>query len=343
MTTEGGVHGPELAQQLRAELARMQRAEDRIEDALLSMRAARRRLEAIAAALERSEARVRGALPQAPEQTPDQAPGSRPVGPAGLPWRRGASPGWPRRDGSGGPPNEEATPPAHTAPPATATPAEAERRRQRRRLGLVAIAAAATVAAVGWLAFLGLRGGVVAPPLVVSGGGPVAPSSPGGAEEAPERTSTPPGPLADLPAAPAARRALYDSLAQARSPLFEPLLDSVTATTTHGDVKNAVDAWTSPGEVSAKERDLVEAAMVQWILKREVDQRVELDGELLRNPCRGRSCSALLNLWQMGKDRYNFPPMPDEDATTDTQGLATVQAAVVLHWLQELNGPAGPS
>ena len=62
---------------------------------------------------------------------------------------------------------------------------------------------------------------------------------------------------------------------------------------------------------------------------------------MLRNPCRGRSCTALLDLWKSQRQIYGLPAVP-ADATTDAGALRQAEAAVVLQWLRAANLPGSP-
>ena len=365
MTSERETGAREITRRLRDELARIRTAEAQVEQALQSVRGARRRVEELALSLEMDESRVRelvreeiAAVGAPPARDAEPAAG-RAAGPAGLPWRNAPEERsrWSRPAGAGAAAGAAAAGAARhaeasrlagsggAAASAGEATADAPGRRERRRLALVAVAAALTVVVVGWLAFRGLRDGVVPGPMVLSddAGAPAEERGDVAAEGQEEEEGAPPageeagaGPLVTLPPSPEARQQLYDSLFAARSALFAPLLDSVAALTDDRDVEGAVEAWGGDGDLGAKDRDLVQSALVQWILKREIDQRVEVDGELLRNPCRGTSCSALLNMWQMGREAFGFPEMPD-DAPTNADLLHTVEAMVVLERMQDLH------
>ncbi|MBW3534769.1 MAG: hypothetical protein KY453_06050 [Gemmatimonadetes bacterium] len=348
MTIQRDSDNREIARRLRDELARVRTSEAQVEQALQAVRGARRRIEELALSLELEEDRVRTLVRQEMEAVEatgaaQEAPGRS--GPAGLPWR--SPPDGARRPPSSADTRRAPDPTVSAAGAAASTAStdpDGKALGERRRLALVAVAAAVTVVLVGWLAFQGLRDGVTAPPLLMSDDAPAeaeAPSARSG-EESPTESADPgvdpsvPAVLARLPDAPAAQVQLYDSLFQARSPLFAPLLDSVAAESDARQVTDAVEAWRGDGDLGAKDRDVVQSALVQWILMREIDQRVDVDGELLRNPCRGTSCSALLNIWQMGSEAFGFPEMPD-DAPTNTDALRTVEAMLVLERMQDLH------
>jgi hypothetical protein len=160
------------------------------------------------------------------------------------------------------------------------------------------------------------------------------------AVDAPAPAGAPPAasPLASLPADPAARQALYDSLFAARSPLFDPLLATLESETGNRDIRRALGAWREDA-MDAQFADLLHSALLQHVLRGAVDPRIEIDGQVLRNPCRGRSCTALLNAWEGQRDRYGLPPVP-ADAATDPRALRQAETALVLAWLQEAHEAA---
>jgi hypothetical protein len=137
---------------------------------------------------------------------------------------------------------------------------------------------------------------------------------------------------------PAARVAIYDSLWTARSSLFDTLLATADAETSERTVKRAIAAW-KDGTADAQAGDLIHSTFVQHVLKQEVDPRIELDGQLLRNPCRGRSCTALLSAWQKDGAKYGLDA-PPSDASTNVPALRQAEVALVIGWMRELHeGP----
>lgn len=209
----------------------------------------------------------------------------------------------------------------------------------RRLLVLGAIAFVAVVL-VGWLAIQGIQRGS-------AGGGPTAtvgPASEPALDAAEETSPSPGGPLARLPDGPAAREAFYDSLWAVRSPLFDPLLATVEEETDEATVERVAEAWRE-GELDLQQADLLHSAFVQAAIAERTGRPLELDGQLLRNPCRGRSCLALLELWREEGDRYGLPDPPD-DAATNTAALRRAEVALVLDHVRELNAresvPADP-
>jgi hypothetical protein len=210
-----------------------------------------------------------------------------------------------------------------------------------RRLIAIGVAAMIAVMLVGWLAIRGLRSRslpaaqtemvvepVAAPPAPVADLPPMEPAAPVQAS-----------PLAALPTDPAARAALYDSLWSARSPLFDPLLAAVESATEDRPVERAIASWREGG-VDVQEGDLLHSALVQEALSVRIGRQLDIDGQLLRNPCRGGSCTALLGLWRLERARYGFPEVP-ADAATNTTALRQVEAALVLDWMKDGGAHAG--
>jgi len=361
--------GQELSRRIRDELERIRDAEGRVEDALESVRQARRRVEVIARELGREETRVRalvreelrasgaslppGSCPGVAELLPDEEsalPSSDPRS-----WRSDPAVGWSRR-----PPAPEAdalpvpsalpepirvdvpvlAPPRARADRADDVPLPDTRVADRwtapgGRLIGIGLAAVLAVSLVGWLAIRGLqRTGPTGPQPGATAPAP-APTVP--LVDAPPEAA-PAGPtsvLAALPTDPVARTALYDSLAAAHSPLFDPLLAAVEADSDDDAIERALESWRE-GDVDVQEGDLLHSAFVQEALKLRTGRLLEIDGQLLRNPCRGGSCTALLELWRTQRERYGFPEVPS-DAATNTTALRQVEAALVLDWMKEAN------
>ena len=61
----------------------------------------------------------------------------------------------------------------------------------------------------------------------------------------------------------------------------------------------------------------------------EVDSALTIDGNILRQPCGGRSCGALLKLWQERGEAFGLPAWT-AGAATDAQAIATVERILVL-------------
>lgn len=247
------------------------------------------------------------------------------------------------------PPTGAAQTPAASAPPPPIVAVEpATTAPWGRRIGLGVVVALA-VALIGWFAIRGLQKDSVEKTAAVdttahagpAQGAPAAPAPAVAPSAATGDSAKGAGPLAQLPTDASARQALYDSLFTARSPLFEPLLSTIQSESSDKGVQRALTDWKS-GSVDAQDADLIHSAFLQHVLKGEVDPRIEVDGQVLRNPCRGRSCSALLNVWEHQQAKYGLPPVPD-NAPTDPRALRQAEAAVVLSWLHDANAPGAPA
>jgi hypothetical protein len=215
--------------------------------------------------------------------------------------------------------------------------------------------AAASVVVVALVAWLGLQAftGADEPPALTVGGDSMAP-----VDDAAAAVAGPVDPLPEpippvegasdsssareaeifftlLPTAPNQRAAVYDSLWQARSPVLAPLFERVEGATEESTVRRAFAAWRS-GSLTPLQRDLLHSALVQYALRQEMGAELALDGQLLRNPCRGASCSALLNFWETRGSRYGLPPVP-EDAPRNTTALHTAESVLVLRTLETLH------
>jgi hypothetical protein len=368
VAAEAGSEGQEHFRRIRDELERIRDAERRVEEALESVRQARRRVEMIARDLGPEELRVRALVrdelraaaglstPPAAAPAPDE-PQTEPE--PVRPWRSDAPAGWSRRAAA---PEGGALPSALPEPirvegpvmvPPSAAPRGASEEPPREataaaswaesRTTLIGIGAAAVIAVVliGWLAIRGLQRGSAPgpePEVAVQETPPAAP------------TANPPAPVVATPAAPgsvlatlpddgAGRTALYDSLWAARSPLFDPLLAVVERDSEDQAVARAVASWRAGG-VDVQEGDLLHSALVQAALNLRLGRDLELDGQLLRNPCRGASCSALLDLWRGERQRYGLPEVL-ADAATNTTALRQAETALVLDWMREAADAVG--
>jgi hypothetical protein len=200
---------------------------------------------------------------------------------------------------------------------------------------------AAAIAVVGWFAMRGLREGSLESATTTTEAVPMAaaPTPPPPDTAVPDSAAVPA--VATPPTDPAARQVYYDSLFAARSSLFDVLIAAVEPETKDRPVKRAIAAWRA-GPVDAQDADLIHSALLQHELK-SVDPRIEIDGQVLRNPCRGRSCTALLTVWKTQRERYGLPPVP-ADATTNAKVLRQAEAAVVLAAMREVpaTGPGTP-
>jgi hypothetical protein len=156
---------------------------------------------------------------------------------------------------------------------------------------------------------------------------PVPPQEPVAQAEAP----APPAALQTAPdvrADPAALAARYDSLLAAHAPPLGALVDALDPQTRNADVRTAIAAWRL-GRMSDTPRDRLHAALVQAVLRAEVDSALTIDGNILREPCGGRSCGALLKLWQERGEAFGLPAW-SADAAADVTTIGTVERILVL-------------
>lgn len=142
------------------------------------------------------------------------------------------------------------------------------------------------------------------------------------AASAPTATRDTPAPAAD-PARVAAR---YDSLFGAADRAFLPLLGAVDSATTNAVVHAGVAAW-GRRPLTQPERDRLHAALVQLVLRDVADPALVVDGEILRDPCRGTTCGALLRVW---RERGRELSLPAYHAAAAEDGAAVRQAERVL-------------
>jgi hypothetical protein len=261
---------------------------------------------------------------------------STPAAPSGAPPAEERRPAAPEVDAS---PADVGMPTARE--PVVVPPAERpmdDRSVWMKRAGLGA-AAAVVVGLIGWFAIRGLQRESESDEMATGAEGTspavVAPAEPAPAPApvAEQPAAVPASPLETVPTDPTARQTLYDSLFTARSPLFDPLLAQVQGETEERSVQRALGAWRE-GPLDAQDADLVHSALLQHVLRAEIDPRIEIDGQVLRTPCRGRSCTALLNAWQQRRDQYGLPPVP-VNAPTDPRALRQAEAALVLSWLRQ--------
>lgn len=320
---------------LRHELERMRQAETDLSEAMETVRGARSRVEELLDDLTRESDRVR-ALVREELWAAGVGPGkgeARPSAGESPPARAAAS----GPDASPAPrePREE----TGEGPPATTEEEDADAASSEARWpwwkAAIAVAIVAAVALAAWLASREMGGDPREVTVAGDQPGPAAvPSSEAAGDSA--EADDPLTFFGRLPDDPAVRAQVYDSLWQARSPLFDPLIRRIDEETDQGRVDMAISAWREGGMAPIQE-DLLHTLMVQLALREEVDSNLSLDGTLLRNPCRGDSCSALLNFWEVGSDEYVLPEMPD-DAPRNTEALRAVEAALVLGAMRRAAG-----
>jgi hypothetical protein len=328
----------EALREIREELERVRRSEARVAEALGSLRAARHRVEELVRGLAVEDEAVRNIVREevaavVDDRTVESDAMEEPRSASG---RRGlfafndtAS------EGDSGTGTEEGE-----------SDEDSLGLDKGRALRLVGAAAASVlmVAAVGWLGVRALRDAPPTPSLTLGGDtSPPAPEltldepvsgEPGGQrpESRGERFFT------ALPSAASARAQVYDSIWRARSPLFEPLLAQLEDATTESGVRSALDAWRS-GTLTPLQGDLLHSALVQLALEQEIGADLNVDGQLLRNPCRGASCTALLNFWETRAGSVGLPPVP-ENAPTDLAALRVAENVLVLKALENASGRA---
>jgi hypothetical protein len=138
--------------------------------------------------------------------------------------------------------------------------------------------------------------------------------------------ATEPAPV--QPLAPAQLASRYDSLLAAHAPALAPLVDRLPTETANVRVNAAVEAWRL-GRMTAEQRAHLHTALVQSVLRAEVDSSLLIDGNILRNPCGGRSCTALLDLWRERGAEFGLPAWTTTGAADDAT-LAVVERVLVL-------------
>ena len=330
----------EAVREVREELERIRRAEAKVAEALGSARAARQRVEELVRGLAMDDEGVRDIVRQE----------LRAVGDEDLSVPTGDEASLEARPAPGAEEDAGAAGAAEVGDEDDADEVDepAETRRSYRMVGVTALG----VLLVGTAAFFAIRAfnaDEEPPTLTVGGdsalplGGPVAAAN-GALDTAlqvPDSNAIEDSVQAEsrfftlLPEGAPQRAAVYDSLWQAHSPRFTPLFAQIEGATQDDGVKQALNAWKA-GSLSALQRDLLHSALVQYSLREEMGAELALDGQLLRNPCRGASCSALLNFWETRGQGYGLPPVP-EDAPRNTEALRTAENVLVLRTLETLH------
>lgn len=130
----------------------------------------------------------------------------------------------------------------------------------------------------------------------------------------------------------ASQAARYDSLFEARSPMFDLLIRSVDTGTTNPTVRAAIASWRE-GSMTPTEADRLHVAFLQLVLRDAVDLGLEIDGGILRNPCRGSTCGALLRVWQDRGERMGLPAW-HAGVAEDSAAVAVVERMLVLDRLE---------
>jgi hypothetical protein len=292
-------------------------------------------------------------LDSATGERPSSGTGARPSSTAAQADHAGVSSLFRRRDRTPRPEGSEDASESDGAAEGIATAEASENgdahvEEQRRSFWVVGVAGVGVfaIAVAGWLAYQAFRGVEEPPTLTVGGdsatplGGPVAGAN-GVLQEMPMREDEASVEDADreadrffalLPEPAVQRAAVYDSLWQAHSEVLTPLFERVEGATQESTVRRALEAWRA-GSLTALQRDLLHSALVQYALREETGAELTVDGQLLRNPCRGASCSALLNFWETRGEAYGLPPVP-EDAPRNTNVLRMAENVLVLKTLE---------
>jgi hypothetical protein len=149
----------------------------------------------------------------------------------------------------------------------------------------------------------------------------VAAADPGAAPE-----SAPPA--ASPRREPAQLAARYDSLFDARAAAFDPLLRAVESSTSNEIVRSAIAAWRMGG-MTAVQRERLHAALVQLALRDAGEAGITIDGGMLRDPCRGASCGALLAVWREQGERLTMP-VYTATAAEDNAAVRIAERVLVL-------------
>ena len=110
--------------------------------------------------------------------------------------------------------------------------------------------------------------------------------------------------------------------------LLHALVDALDGQSPGADVRTAIAAWRL-GRMSDAQRERLHAALVQSVLRAEVDSSLAIDGNILREPCGGSSCGALLELWQERGEALGLPAW-SAAAAADPNTIRTVERILVL-------------
>jgi hypothetical protein len=130
---------------------------------------------------------------------------------------------------------------------------------------------------------------------------------------------------------PARTAARYDSLFAARDPVFEPLLQLLERPDGNMTVRAAAAAWRL-GRLNETNRGVLHSAFVQLALH-QLDATIPVDGGLMRNPCRGASCDALLRVWRDQGERFAMPPY-HAGVADDSAAIGVAERVLVMHGLE---------
>lgn len=206
--------------------------------------------------------------------------------------------------------------------------------------------------ASAWVA-IGVAGGVVAGALgygMLVGGDPIAGSAETGISavgvEVPAGVGLDPGveamdPALEAPVSPAPsaedRAATYDSIFDARSGLFDPLISELEASAIAVPVSEAIQAWRGGGGLTVGQERRLHDGLLQLTVSELTGVALALDGLVTRGPCSGSSCGALLDLWSTRGEELSLPPFP-EDAANDAAAVSVVERLLLLRRLEGGDG-----
>jgi hypothetical protein len=173
---------------------------------------------------------------------------------------------------------------------------------------------------IGLSAFAIVRLRALTPPATQVAANTTAGATPAATVAAPAAAPAPPDP--------ARLAARYDSLFANFSPALDGLVRRVEAASRDQTLKTAIAAWRL-GQISPELATRLHSAFVQISLRDAVDSTLAVDGGILRNPCSGSSCGAMLRLWRESGARYDLPPFPGEPV--DAARLAIAERALIMH------------
>jgi hypothetical protein len=332
----------EALREIREELERVRRSEARIAEALGSLRAARHRVEELVRGIAVEDDAVRNLVREEvaaavdDRDTAHDDPAVRPPAGGGV---RGL---FAFHESEGGDSTGDTTTESADEESEDDLFQGDSRRAALRMVGTVT-ASVLVLASVAWLGVRALRDAPDGPSITLGGDtSPVAAEEVGGAPVSGEpgggaRPSEQSGRFfSALPAAARERAHVYDSIWRARSPLFDPLLGQLEDATSERSVRSAIEAWRA-GNLTPLQGDLLHSALVQLALEQQIGADLTVDGQVLRNPCRGASCTALLNFWETRAGSVGLPPVP-ENAPTDLAALRVAESVLVLKALERASG-----
>ncbi len=185
--------------------------------------------------------------------------------------------------------------------------------------------ASASLAAVLALGVLGSGWGVVRlVDRVMPGDNPAAGGEPAASTPSSAADAAPvePDPASDPVADPATLAARFDSLFDAR----DDRLRQLGLRSGRDDVARRIEAWANG---DAGEDRFVHDALVQIALRESGAADLVVDGTILRGPCQGQTCRALIEHWGRRAGDPAYPPMGPNPAA-DGAALSLVERVVVL-------------